>query len=332
MNWNWITILGALSYLIGILALFIIPANRKPGEATAWLLLIFVAPILGAILFLLLGSPKLSKWRREQQRAMDERIKDLTEEAEQIPDLAPVVDPPMPARYEPLVNLIAQLTGMPSMAGNTVELLPDYVGAVDRIVQDIDAAKRFVHLEYFMFADDKIGAPVIDALVRARERGVVCRVLIDHLGNIGYHGPVLKRLRAAGISVQQMLPSKPFDNQWNRFDLRNHRKLVVVDGMIGFTGSHNLVEDTYHKRGNIKKGLHYIELVARVTGPVVHELNAAFVTDWFSETSELLDATLAPETRIVTQTRGDVLCQVLPSGPGFELNNNLMLFVALLHA
>src|SRR5215208_5180144 len=332
MEWNWITVLGALSYLIGILALFIIPANRKPSEATAWLLLIFLAPILGAILFLLLGNPKLSKWRREQQRAMNERIKDLAEEAEQIPDLAPVIDPPVPARYEPLVNLITQLTGMPSMAGNTVELMPDYAGAVDRIVQDIDAAKRFVHLEYFMFADDKIRAPVIDALVRARERGVVCRVLIDHLGNLGYHGPVLKKLGAAGIPVHQMLPAKPFDNQWNRIDLRNHRKIIVVDGMVGFIGSQNLVEDTYHKRGNIRKGIHYIELVVRVTGPVVRELNAAFITDWYSETEELLDERTAPEMRVRTPVTGDALCQVLPSGPGFEHNNNLMFFVALFHA
>jgi len=332
MTWNWLTILGVLSYLIGILALFIIPANRKPGEATAWLLLIFVAPILGVILFLLFGTPKLSKWRREQQRAMNERIKGLAEEAEQIPALRPIVDPPLPARYEPLVNLIAQLTGMPVMAGNTVELLPDYVGAVDRIVQDIDAAGRYVHLEYFMFADDKIGASVIAALVRARERGVVCRVLIDHLGNFGYHGPVLKRLRAAGIPVHQTLPAKPFDNQWNRIDLRNHRKIIVLDGAVGYTGSHNLVEDTYHKRGNIRKGIHYIELVVRVTGPVVGELNAAFVTDWYSETEELLDVSTAPELRVRTPVTGEASCQVLPSGPGFEHNNNLMFFVALCHA
>ena len=331
MDWNWITILGALSYLIGILALFVVPANRKPGEATAWLLLIFGAPFLGAILFLLLGNPKLSKWRREQQLAMNEHIKELADEAEQIPELAPLVDPPVPVRYEPLVNLIAQLTGMPSMAGNTVELLPEYVGAVDRIVQDIDAARRFVHIEYFMFADDKVGAPVIDALVRARGRGVVCRVLIDHLGNLGYHGPVLKKLEAAEIPVYQMLPAKPSENQWNRLDLRNHRKIVVVDGVAGFTGSQNLVEDTYHKRGNIRKGIHYIELVARVTGPVVRELNAAFITDWFSETGELLDERTAPEMRGRTPVTGEALCQVLPSGPGFEHTNNLMYFVALMH-
>ena len=331
MEWNWITILGTLSYVIGVLALFIIPANRKPGEATAWLLLIFLAPVLGAILFLLLGSPKLSRWRREQQRTMNERIKDLAENAEQIPELRPIVNPMLPERYEPLVNLIAQVSGMPAMAGNTVELLPDYVGAVDRIVQDIDTAQRFVHLEYFMFGNDKIGAPVIDALTRAAERGVVCRVLIDHLGNFGYHGPVLKRLRAAGIPVHLMLPMNPFDNQWNRIDLRNHRKIVVVDGKVGYTGSQNFMEDTYHKRANIRKGIHYIELVARVTGPVVRELNAAFITDWYSETEELLDAATAPETRVRTPVTGDVLCQVLPSGPGFEHNNNLMLFVALFH-
>jgi len=332
MEWNWITILGGLSYLVGILALFIIPANRKPGEATAWLLLIFLAPILGAILFLLLGNPKLSKWRRELQRAMNERIKELAEDAEQMPELRPIVDPALPSRFEPFVNLIAQLSGMPVMAGNTVELLPDYVGAVERIVEDIDLARRYVHLEYFMFANDKVGAPVVEALVHARERGVVCRVLIDHLGNMGYHGPVLKRLRAAGIPVYQMLPAKPFDNQWNRIDLRNHRKIVVVDGTVGYTGSQNFVEDTYHKRANIRKGIHYIELVARLTGPVVRELNAAFVTDWYSETEELLDVSIAPETRARTPVTGKVLCQVLPSGPGFEHNNNLLLFVALFHA
>jgi len=332
MEWNWITILGALTYLIGILALFIIPTNRKPGEATAWLLLIFLAPFVGAILFLLLGNPKLSQWRRDQQRTMNKRIKDFAEEAEQKPELSPIVDPPLPSRYEPHVNLIAQLTGMPVMAGNTVELLPDYVGAVDQIVRDIDAAKRFVHLEYFMFADDKIGAPVIDALVRARERGVICRVLIDHLSNLLLQGPVLKKLRAAGIPVHHTLPLDPLGHQWNRIDLRNHRKIVVVDGVVGFTGSHNLIEDTYHKRSNIKKGIHYIELVVRVTGPVVREFNAAFITDWYSETEELLDERTAPEMRVRTPVTGEVLCQTLPSGPGFEHNNNLMLFVSLFHA
>jgi cardiolipin synthase len=332
MDVNWIAIAAVLSYMISIGALFVIPANRKPGEATAWLLLMFIAPFLGLILFLLLGSPDLSRWRREQQKAMNQRIEDLAEDAQNTPGLRDLIDPPVPARYDPFVRLNAQLSGMPVTAGNRIELFTDYRGAVERIVQDIDAARRYVHLEYFMFADDKIGAPVLDALVRARQRGVVCRVLIDHLGNMGYSGPVLKRLRAADIPVHLMLPIDPFDNQWNRPDLRNHRKIVVVDGTVGFTGSQNLVEDTYQKRANIRKGIHYIELGARVTGPAVRELNAAFVTDWYSETGELLESGNAPETRIVSSARGEALCQVLPSGPGFEHDNNLMLFVELFHA
>ena len=332
MQWNWFTILWALSYLLGILALFIIPANRKPGEATAWLLLIFLAPILGALLFVLLGNPKLSEWRREQQRTMNQHIKDAAEKAEHQRELHGIVDPPLPVRFEPHVKLIAQLTGMPVMTGNTVELLSGYVSAVEQIVRDIDAAKHFVHLEYYMFAADTIGSPVIEALVRARERGVVCRVLMDHLSNLLLQGPVLKRLGAAGIPVQRMLPVDPFDNQWNRIDLRNHRKMVIVDGTVAFTGSQNLIEDTYHKRSNIKNGIHYIELVVRVTGPVVREFNAAFITDWYSETQELLDERTAPEMRVRAPMTGSALCQVLPSGPGFDHNNNLMLFVALFHA
>lgn len=332
MEWNWIALLGALSYIFGILGLFFIPANRKPGEATAWLLLIFLAPLLGLILFLLFGSPELSKWRREQQRAMNQRIKQLTEDVQQAPAIHPIFDPPFPERYEPIVRLNESLSGLPVLAGNTVELITDYVGAVRRIVQDIDAAQRYVHLEYFMFANDTIGAPVIAALVRAQKRGVECRVLIDHLGNLLLNGPVLKRLRAAGITVHKMLPLNPFNNQWNRFDLRNHRKIVVVDGRIGFTGSHNLIEDTYHKASNVRKGVHYIELVARVTGPIVLELDAVFITDWYSETNLLLDAQTAPEIRGLAPVTGEALCQVLPSGPGFQNDNNLMLFVALFHA
>jgi cardiolipin synthase len=105
-----------------------------------------------------------------------------------------------------------------------------------------------------------------------------------------------------------------------------------VDGLVAFTGSQNLIEDTYHKGSNIRKGIHYIELVVRVTGPIVREFNAAFITDWYSETEVLLDERTAPEMRGRIPVTGEVLCQVLPSGPGFAYNNNLMLFVALFHA
>ena len=162
MDWNWVIILArVLSYIIGIVALFVVPANRKPGEATAWLMLILLAPFLGAILFLLLGSPKLSRRRRAEQHAMDDRIKHLVADAAQVPELRAIINPPIPARCDLVGHLNANLGGMPALAGNTVELLADYNGAIDRIVTAIDGAQHYVHVEYFEFADDATGGRVV---------------------------------------------------------------------------------------------------------------------------------------------------------------------------
>src|SRR5262249_13262054 len=149
------------------------------------------------------------------------------------------------------------LGGLPPFAGNRVDLLPDYAGAVDSIVQAIEGAQRYVHVEYYAFADDSTGGKVIDALIRAQQRGVPCRVLVDHIGNFSHNHAVLKRLRAGGVAAHRMLPIRIFSAEWLRFDLRNHRKIVVVDGEVGFTGSQNLIDWDYHKRSNVKKGLYY---------------------------------------------------------------------------
>jgi cardiolipin synthase len=156
-------------------------------------------------------------------------------------------------------------------------------------------------------------------------------VLIDHLGDIQFIKPVLKRLREGNVAVHEMLPVRIFDREWSRLDLRNHRKIVVVDGHIGFTGSQNIIDSNYHKSGNIKKGLYYIELVARITGPVVGQLDAAFRTDWYAETNVALSKDTAPEVEFIPVKTGDALCQVLPSGPGFDNDNNLKLFTELFH-
>ncbi|NJK31985.1 MAG: hypothetical protein HC927_05940 [Deltaproteobacteria bacterium] len=182
-----------------------------------------------------------------------------------------------------------------------------------------------------MFADDEIGGPVIDALIHAHQRGVHVRVLIDHLGNIQFNKAVFARLRNAGVAVNEMLPVRIFDNEWSRLDLRNHRKIVIVDGTIGFTGSQNLIARDYHKPTNIKHGLYYDELVVRFTGPIVLQLHAVFAADWYSETGDLLVRTSYPELAIEWRSTGTVLAQALPSGPGVETENNWLLFNALFH-
>src|SRR5262245_2052995 len=171
MNSAWAVVsalLALLSVAICIVALFVVPANRKPSSATAWLMLIFGVPYLGAIVFLLLGSPKLSRRRRAQQRTMDEVLRKGAAEVAQLSELRPLFNPPIAPRYQPFVQLNAKLGGLPAFAGNSVELLPDYAGAVDCIVAEIERAQRYVHVEYFMFADDSTGGKVVDALIRAQ--------------------------------------------------------------------------------------------------------------------------------------------------------------------
>src|SRR5262245_25873401 len=138
MNWNWgliDAILYVLAWALFIGALFVVPRNRKPGEATAWLMLIFLLPFVGFIVYLVFGSPKLSKPRRAKQHTMSGAIQERVAAVQQRPDLAALVSPPIDARYRPFVALNEKLGGMPAFAGNTVELLPDYAASIARIIQ-----------------------------------------------------------------------------------------------------------------------------------------------------------------------------------------------------
>src|SRR5437773_2657718 len=333
MFFNWATIsalLGILGWIIAILMLFIVPVNRKPSSATAWLLLIFLVPYFGLILFLLLGSPKLPKRRRAEQRNMSELISKLVAEAKAQPELAPILDPEISARYEPFITLNTNLASMPAIGGNAIELLPEYNAVFARIAQDIDSAQKFVHVEYFATSRDEETEAIFAAMDRAASRGVKVRVLIDHLGSHKYPNfkEMQERLTAAGIEHHLSFPLHFFGAKYTRIDLRNHRKIVVIDGQLGYTGSQNLIKRNYFR----KDAIYYDELVARIRGPVVGELEAAFATDWYCESGILLTRQNAPEVAIQPRAEGEMLCQILPSGSGFEDENNLMLFTAIIHA
>jgi cardiolipin synthase len=127
-----------------------------------------------------------------------------------------------------------------------------------------------------------------------------------------------------------MLPVQPFKGRYQRPDLRNHRKILVIDGEVGFMGSQNIIDRSYNKPGNLRRGLKWKELVVRVEGPIVSGLEAIFITDWYLETGE------APMREIVPLGQEgavqDLDCQVVPSGPGYNNENNLKLFLALMYA
>jgi cardiolipin synthase len=311
-----------------ILAIFIVPRNRRPQTAAAWLLAIMFIPELGWIFFLLFGSRRVGRKRRARQAEVSRFIAQTTHGVEFVADRDK-----WPDWLEPIGDLNRALGSMPLVGGSTATgFYPHYEESIEAMTQAVRDAERTVHAEFYIFGIDKTTQAFFDAMAEAVQRGVVVRVLLDHVANLRL--PIFKDtkrfLRKHGIIWQLMLPLQPFKGKWQRPDLRNHRKLLVVDGHIAFTGSQNLIDSTYDKKANIKRGLHWKDLMVRFEGPIVGGIDALFVTDWYSETGEVL---LGEVGEAPPQVHDDIIdSQVVPSGPGFDGENNLRLFNALVYA
>lgn len=317
----------ALDFVIRVLAIIYVPRNRRPQTAMAWLLAIFFLPYLGVILFLLLGSRRLPRSRRRRQAEVNRYILETTEGIDRVSE-----DATRPPWLQSIVELNRKLGAMPMVGGNSAELHADYASSILAMTDAVGSAITYVHVEFYILAYDKTTAPFFAALAAAKLRGVTVRVLLDHIASLrspGYRR-TLRQLRRIGVEWHLMLPVQPWRGKWQRPDLRNHRKILVIDGVTAFTGSQNMVDSSYNKRGNRRRGLHWKDLMVRFEGPIVAGVNALFVTDWFSETGELL----VRETQAAGGhfNRQALDAQVVPSGPGFEGENNLRLFNSLVYA
>jgi cardiolipin synthase len=315
---------------IKIAALIIIPRRRKPTSAMAWLLAIFLIPYVGIFLYLLIGTFRLPRKRREEQARINtlitERVAGLNEPAESAT---------WPRWFHRLVDQNLKLTALPALGGNSGTLLADYSGSIDAMAAEIDTATTFVHVEFFIVAWDDTTRGFFSAMERAVTRGVMVRLLADHLPSTKIPGSkeTFAELDRIGVKWSWMLPVMPLKRKYQRPDLRNHRKLVVVDGRVGFMGSQNLIARTYDSPKNIERGLQWQELMTRLTGPVVASVNAVFISDWLIETGELLLETEHVPAAELTRSSSDdeLVCQVVPSGPAYTTENNLRMFLSLIY-
>ncbi|PWC05110.1 cardiolipin synthase [Agromyces badenianii] len=322
------SILFVVDLIIRITAVIVVPRNRRPTAGMAWLLAIFFVPYLGVLFFVLIGNPKLPKHRRQKQADVDRYIRESTHGVERVSDSGD-----WPAWFEGVVRLNRNLGSMPLIGSNSASLIGDYQGSLDAMTAAIRDAKRFVHVEFYILAYDRTTEHFFDALGEAVARGVDVRLMLDHIASLRVKGyrKTLDRLTAMGVRWELMLPVQPFKGKYQRPDLRNHRKILVVDGEVGFMGSQNIIDRSYNKRSNIRRGLKWKELVTRVEGPIVAGLDAIFATDWYLETGEEPTRDLADSLDQPGEAQ-DLDCQVVPSGPGYPNENNLKLFLALLYA
>jgi len=336
--WHWIldhwVVVGTYGFLaldmaLRIVGIIVVPRNRRPGSALAWLLAIMVFPIIGFPLYLLLGKAELPRKRRAKQAVVNRLMR---VRAQGIPDSE--LDEDVPSWLQSAVRLNRELGAFPLTGNNSADLEIDYDSSIARMAADIRTARESVHVLFYIMVLDEVTEDLFAALTEAAGRGVTVRVLYDHWGSLSHfrHYRAMRRcFDAHGIEHYPMMPIKPFsDGAFQRPDLRNHRKMVIVDGQTGWMGSQNMIAAHYNKRANIRRGLHWQETMARLHGPIVSELNLLFATDWFYESGEML-----PDEEVVRSPRdtsGTYECQLVPSGPGFVAENNLVLFNQLFYS
>ncbi|WP_029088417.1 cardiolipin synthase [Brevibacterium album] len=324
-GWTAFVVLG-LDLTIRVIALGTIPYRRKPEVALGWLMLIFLFPFLGLLVFLFLGSPKLPLRRREKQHEINELVKEATGHRAIIGEHEHLE---LPLATSAQLNY--ELGALPMVHGNDLELIPDSMECLRQMTEAAEAAQDYVHFEFYIVTLDDSTRALFDALIAAHRRGVRVHILIDHVGSLGYPGyrHLVRMLDEADLSWRRSLPIRPWKGEYQRPDLRNHRKIFVVDGEVAFTGSQNVIHPSYSKRSNVRRGLLWKDLMVRCRGPVVDELNAVFASDWYSETDEILFDEFQRELDV--PERGGILAQVVPSGPGFEQENNIQLFTHLIY-
>ena len=330
---NWTTVLSVtwivIEYIVKIIAIGVVPENRRPSSSSAWLLLILFLPIVGIPLFLLIGSPYINR-RRARIQAMANEL--MHKGADDLPDVPPSLK--APRDFDLIAELARNLTELPMVTGTNHGISMDYDRTIERMAELVDGAENYVHVEIYIMAWDRTTDVFFEALKRAAARGVHVRVLYDHIGSRKYPGfhSLGKRLTAAGIEWHLMLPFIPWQGKARRIDLRNHRKLLVVDGKRAMMGSQNMIDSSYDMKANIKVGRHWHDIMVDVSGEIVATIEAVFATDWYTESGEELGIRDYVWGVEVPDVGGDVCgMQLVPSGPGFTTEPNLKVFNSLFY-
>jgi cardiolipin synthase len=292
-----------------VLSLRIIRRRLPVGVALAWLAVVLIFPFAGALVYLLIGESRLGRGRGRRAAALRRSYRGWDKAH---PKGEAVPAPQLSAGAAGLARLAEAVLDSPPLPGNEVQLVRDADEAFPALVRDIDAARHTCHIEFYIWDVGGRADEVVEALLRAAARGVVCRVLLDAVGSRPFlRSDRARRLRAGGVALREALPVTLRRLLFVRADLRLHRKIVVIDGSVAYSGSLNLADPALFKKS---AGVgQWVDALARVRGPAVAALGAVFLQDWEVETGEALPV---PALEDPPAASGGAIVQVLPSGPG----------------
>ncbi len=267
--------------------------HRQPAARVAWVIVILVFPIVGMLGYLLLGETSIGKKRIGMMREAEKKLPNISS----IPGCESS-DPfeEVPLRSQHLFRVGKSINGFPPVSGNSASLMKDSNATIDAMVADIEAATKHVHLTFYIWLADRNGLRMVGALKRAAKRGVTCRAMADDMGSSGLiRSPHWREMKEAGIRLTVALPVgnrliKPFKG---RIDLRNHRKILVVDNRITYCGSQNCADPEFEVKA---KYAPWVDAMMRFEGPVVRQNQYLFAMDWMGHVPEddLSDLLLEP--------------------------------------
>jgi cardiolipin synthase A/B len=310
-SWNTFFLVLNIIYLATaiIVAFSVILDNRNPTKTISWVVVLFVLPIGGLILYFLVGR----NYRKEKifsRKGLEdfERIRDFSDkQIIELQDKASLDNDKVISKL-PIINLLLRNSKALLTTRNKVEILNNGKKTFESIKSELHKAKHHIHLEFYIIEDDRIGNEIREILIVKALEGVKIKLIYDDVGCWQLGGKYIKSLVNAGIELYPFMPVRiPF--LANRINYRNHRKIIVIDGRVGFVGGIN-VADRYIS-GNEEIPF-WRDTHMKIEGEAVNSLQVVFLTDWFFVSNQVInDRSCFPKTRV----KSTQLIQITASGP-----------------
>ncbi|TWU44185.1 Cardiolipin synthase [Novipirellula aureliae] len=304
----------------------ILRPHRQPASRIAWIVVIIAAPVVGMIVYLLLGETNVGRSRVDRMKKLVARLSSIPLGTED-PDGRGGAD--VPPHYAHLFQAGKSVNGFNVVGGNRATLMEDSNSTIESLIADIDAAALHVHLMFYIWLPDNNGCKVVEALKRAAQRGVTCRAMADDLGSrtmiASQHWQAMK---SAGVHLAATLPLgnlllRPLHG---RIDLRNHRKIAVIDNKITYCGSQNCADPEFLVKA---KYAPWVDVMMRFEGPIVQQNQVLFASDWMSEVDEDLSDLLREPQDVPTT---GFPAQVIGTGPTIRTSAMPEIFELLMYS
>ena len=301
-------------------------SKKSPSATLLWMVTVGLLPLFGGLLYVVFGVDRLGKratFKELMNRDLRGQLPPPRRWREE--ELPPLEADVLPDHLDPFATTLANLARYPGVGGNHVEVLVGGEQWYSRALQVIDEARDTVLLQSYIFVADGVGMAFLAALRRAARRGVRCHLLYDAIGSLGLDPLSIASAEADGVQVASFSQRDLW--RWRfQINLRNHRKILVVDGRIGFTGGMNITDEHADLPGRgVLVDDHHFELA----GPVCLQLSAAFAEDWYYARGEkLLDRAYFPDW----QPAGEAVCRIVPSGPDGDYGTFHHVVIAAVHS